>query len=208
MIKLIIFDLDNTLFDTYGRLGVKVLEEMIMRMKKAGLTKRQEESLRKKYSFTSFRVLAHELKLSDRTRKIGMSAYEDMDLSDIKPFFDVVVLQKLGYEKALVTSGTKAIQLKKIDVLGIKHYFDDIIIDESDGFEGRKDIFKDLAAQHKAKPEQVVVIGDNPDIELFAAKQLGMVSVQITRRDNALKGDADHHVKNLYEFEELLGRIG
>jgi putative hydrolase of the HAD superfamily len=208
LIKLIIFDLDNTLFDTYGQLGTKIIGEMILRMKRAGLTKRQEDVLRKKYPFTGFRILAEELKLPERIRQIGMSAYEEMDISNIKPFFDVMVLGKIGYEKSLVTSGSKAIQLKKVDVLGIKHYFDDIVVDESNSNDGRKTIFSELAVQHKAKPGQVIVIGDNPEIELAAGKKLGMLTVQITRRDNVLKGEADHHVKNLYEFEELLKRIG
>ena len=145
--------------------------------------------------------------MPERIRKIGMAAYEKMDISDIKPFFDVAVLQKLGYKKALVTSGTRAIQLKKVDILGIAHYFDEIIIDEANSPEGRKNIFSELAAQYRLKPSQVMVIGDNPDVELAAGKKLGMTTVQIVRRDNTLKGDADHHVKNLYEFEELLRRI-
>ncbi len=164
MIKLIIFDLDNTLFDTYGQLGVKVLDEMIIRMRKAGLNKRQEDVIRKKYAFTGFRVLVEELKLPERVRRIGTSTYENMDLSDIKPFFDVVVLGKLPCKKALVTSGSKEIQLKKVDILGIKHYFNDIVVDEANSNEGRKEIFAALSAQYNAKPEQVVVIGDNPTV--------------------------------------------
>jgi FMN phosphatase YigB (HAD superfamily) len=71
MIKLLIFDLDNTLFDTYGQLGVKVLDKMILRMRKAGLKKECEKVIREKYSFTGFRILAKELNLSDKLKKSG-----------------------------------------------------------------------------------------------------------------------------------------
>jgi FMN phosphatase YigB (HAD superfamily) len=64
MIKLIIFDLDNTLFDTYTQVGRVVLSDMIKRMKKAGLTKEQEKTLRERYAYTGFRIIAKELNLS------------------------------------------------------------------------------------------------------------------------------------------------
>jgi putative hydrolase of the HAD superfamily len=204
MIKLIIFDLDNTLFDTYGQLGVKVLDEMIYRMRKAGLKREYEPIIREKYPFTGFRILARELKLSEKLRKIGMSAYEEMDLSGIKPYDDIAVVATLEQKKALVTSGTKEVQMDKIRILGIQHFFDDIIVDEAISVEGRKKIFSELAQQHKAKPNQVLVIGDNPDVELAAGKSLGMVTIHMIRRQNTLRGEADYHVKDLYEVKSIL----
>lgn len=204
MIKLLIFDLDNTLFDTHGQLGVKVLDEMIYRMRKAGLKKQDEQVIRQKYSFTGFRILAKELKLSEKLKKIGMSVYEEMDLLGITPFPDIEVLNSLEQKKALVTSGTQQVQMSKIKILGIKHLFDEIIVDESNSVDGRKNIFYDLALKHNAKPNQVIIIGDNPEIELAAAKSLGMTTVQIARRENIIRGAADYHIKDLYEFKKIL----
>jgi putative hydrolase of the HAD superfamily len=204
MIKLLIFDLDNTLFDTYSQLGVKVIDEMLYRMKKAGLKSQDEKIIRKKYSFTGFRVLARELKLSEKLQRIGMSVYEEMDLSGITPFPDIEVLGSLGQKKALVTSGTQQMQMKKIRILGIQKYFDEIIVDESNSIDGRKSIFSELAVKYKVKPGQVIVIGDNPEIELAAGKALGMITVQIARRANILRGAADYHVKDLHEFKKIL----
>jgi putative hydrolase of the HAD superfamily len=204
MIKLLIFDLDNTLFDTYGQLGVKVLDEMIYRMRKAGLKKQDEQVIRQKYSFTGFRVLAKELKLSEKLKKIGMSVYEQMDLSGITPFPDIGVLNSLEQKKALVTSGTQKVQMSKIKILGIKHLFDEIIVDESNSVDGRKNIFYDLVVKHNAKPTQVIIIGDNPEIELAAGKNLGMITVQIARRENIIKGAADYYIKDLYELKKII----
>ncbi len=207
MIKLLIFDLDNTLFDTYGQIGKNVLDEMIYRMRKAGLEKEHEAILRKKYHFTGFRILARELNLSDKLVKIGMSVYEEMNISSIKPYDDIRVLGKLEQKKAIVTSGTKQVQMNKVKILGIQHYFDDIVVDESISLEGRRNIFSSLAKQYKAKPNEVMVIGDNPEVELVAGKSLGMITVHLTRRPNALQGEADYHVSNLYKVEEIIKNI-
>jgi putative hydrolase of the HAD superfamily len=204
MIKLIIFDLDNTLFDTYGQLGIKVLDKMIKRMRKAGLTVKQEKVLREKYIFTGFRVLASELKLSGKVKDIGMSVYEEMDLSGIKPFDDIDVIGSLEQKKALVTSGTEEVQMNKIRILGIGHLFDDVVVDEANNVDGRKRIFSELAKHYRLKPGQILVIGDNPEIELAAGKSLGMITAQIRRREHVLDGKADYHVKGLHALKEIL----
>jgi putative hydrolase of the HAD superfamily len=208
MIKLLIFDLDNTLFDTYGQLGIKVLDKMIKRMRRAGLTVKQEKVLREKYIFTGFRILANELRLSDKVKKIGMSVYEEMDLSGIKPFDDIDVIGSLEQKKALVTSGTKEVQMNKIRILDIGHLFDDVVVDETNNLEGRKRIFSELAKHYRLKPEQVLVIGDNPEIELAAGKSLGMITVQIRRREHVLEGQADYHVKGLHEMKDIIEDAG
>jgi HAD superfamily hydrolase (TIGR01509 family) len=207
MIKLLIFDLDNTLFDTYGQLGVDVMDEMMHRMRKAGLKEEQEEIIREKYPFTGFRILARELKLSEKLKKIGMSAYEEMDLSGITPYPDIEVLGQLEQKKVLVTSGTQKVQMDKIRILGIQHFFDELVVDESNSVEGRKNMFSELARKYKIKPAEAVVVGDNPEIELAAGKSLGMVTVHIKRRENALKGEADYHVKDLYEIKRILDEM-
>ena len=57
--------------------------------------------MREKYPFTGFRIVARELKLSDKLRKIGLSAYEDMDLSGIKPYPDIEVLNNLEQQQKI-----------------------------------------------------------------------------------------------------------
>jgi FMN phosphatase YigB (HAD superfamily) len=204
MIKLLIFDLDNTLFDTYEQLGVRVLDEMIYHMAKAGLKKEHEAIIREKYPFTGFMILARELKLSERLKKIGISTYREMDLSGITPYKDINVLGELGQKKALVTSGTEEVQMNKIRILKIQHYFDEVAIDGSNSVDGRIKIFSELAKKYKVKPKETFVIGDNPGVELAAGKSLGMITVHIIRRLNVLKGEADYYINDLYELKEIL----
>ncbi len=203
MIKLIIFDLDNTLFDTYGQLGAKVLENMIKRMKRAGLTDEQAETMRKKYMQTGFRILARQMKLLSRIRKIGMDTYKSMDLARIKPFDDIKMIKDLPQEKALVTSGTKEVQMKKVEILGIKKLFNEIVVDEASSHKNKQKIFEKLMKKHHAKSCEVMVVGDNSESEIRAGSNLGMITVQMLRRP-FLRGKADYYVKDLYEVKKIL----
>jgi putative hydrolase of the HAD superfamily len=207
MIKLLIFDLDNTLFDTYNQLGIEVLEKMIVRMKKFGLTKEQEIALRQKYHITGFRILANQLGFSDEMKHIGMETYKNMDLSQIKPFDDVKLIPALKQKKILVTSGLTDVQMKKVEILGLNEMFDEVVVDESSSHENKQRIFAGMMKKYKAKPAETMIIGDNPESELAAGNNLGIITVQILRRPEMLKGKADYHVKDLYEVGKIIKKL-
>jgi len=205
--KLLIFDLDNTLFDTYGQLGVRVIDDIVRRMKKAGLTPIQENEIRRRYSFTSFRVIAKELRLSSELSDIGMEAYTDMDLSHITPFPDINVIKGLKQKKVLVTSGSRDVQLKKVKILKMKDLFDEVIVDEANSLENKQRIFAELVQKYEVKPEEVLVIGDNNESEISAGNNLGMVTVQIIRRENMRRASSDYHIKGLQELDEIIAEM-
>ncbi len=203
MIKLLIFDLDNTLFDTHKQLRIRIYEQMIHNMQQAGLTPEQEKVIRERYSFTSFIILARELHLSEKIKNAGIETYKTIDLSGITPYDDVKLLKKFPQKKILVTSGIKEIQLKKVEILKIGGLFEEVICDESSSPENKQRIFSDLMKKHKLKPKEILVVGDNADSEIAAGNNLGMVTVQIMRSAYS-KGKADFHVKDLYEVKEIL----
>jgi putative hydrolase of the HAD superfamily len=207
MIKLLIFDLDNTLFDTYNQLGIEVLDKMIERMKKFGLTKEQESALRQKYHITGFRILAEQLGFSDEMKTIGIETYKSMDLTKIKPFDDVKLIPALKQKKTLVTSGLIDVQMRKVEILGLNGVFDEVVVDESSSHENKQRIFAGMMKKYNAKPAETMIIGDNPESELAAGNNLGIITVQILRRPDMLKGKADYHVKDLHEVEKILKKV-
>lgn len=204
MIKLLIFDLDNTLFDTYTQLSSKVLDEMIARMRKAGLTEQQEKDLREKYSYSGFRMIANELGLNPEVTKIGLTAYIDMDIAHITPFPDVKLIPELRQEKVLVTAGIKKVQEDKVDILKIRPYFTETMVDETSDINYKETIFRSLAEKRGLKPEEVMVIGDNPDSELIAGTRAGMVVVQIVRNEKIKLADCDYRIKSLNELPAII----
>lgn len=208
MIKLLIFDLDNTLFDTYTQLSSKVLDDMIVRMRKAGLTEQQAKDLKSKYSYTGFRMLANELGLSPEVTKVGMEAYLYMDISHITPFDDVKMLGKFKQEKVLVTAGVRSIQEKKVDVLKLRKYFTEVLVDETSDINYKQTLFKDLMKKRNLKPKEVMVIGDNPDSELICGTRLGMVVVQVIRSDKIKLAKCDYRITDLNELTGIISKYG
>jgi FMN phosphatase YigB (HAD superfamily) len=123
--KLVIFDLDDTLYDRWGQL---------------------DES----YS----------------------------NLPNIKLFPDTLtVLKAPGFRKVLVSFGDQAIQQQKIDILGIREYFDDIIICTTK--EQKKVFFVKLAGKYNVDKSDVIIMGDRIDSELRYGKESGFVAVRL-----------------------------
>ena len=121
--KLVIFDLDDTLFDRFGQL--------------------------------------------DETYK---------NLLNITPFPDTHnVLSSLGFKKILVSLGDGRIQNKKIDVLKIRGFFDEIFICSTT--EEKKEIFESVMKRYGAG--DMFVVGDRIDSEIRFGNMLGMKTILI-----------------------------
>ncbi len=85
------------------------------------------------------------------------------------------ILESKDYLHILVTRGIKNKQNRKIDVLGIRKYFADIHIVDSDErkherFAGIKDAFSDA---------EIIVIGNRIDCEIRYGNLLGMKTIHI-----------------------------
>ncbi|MBN2142677.1 HAD-IA family hydrolase [Candidatus Woesearchaeota archaeon] len=201
---MMIFDLDNTLFDTYNQLSKPVLGEMFRRMREAGMTEEQENQLRERYAFTGFKILASQLGLNADVIHIGMEAYEFMDMSHIKPYDDAKLLLKLPGKKILVTSGVPKVQQAKVDLLKIRDYFEQVIIDDSSDPKNKEMIFKTLMEESSLQPKEVMIIGDNPDSEILGGRNLGMVTVQILRHKGMREAECDYKIKELSELKGII----
>jgi FMN phosphatase YigB (HAD superfamily) len=128
--KLIIFDLDNTLLDTTGQLDI-ILEG---------------------------------------------------DINSIVPFPKTIsvleTIQKAGIPMALVTFGVQERQLKKIEVLNIGHFFDDITICEYP--EEKQAAFEKLLEKYSSiDKKDIYIVGDRIDVEIMFGNMLGCTTVQM-----------------------------
>lgn len=152
MVKLIIFDLDDTLYDRFGQL--------------------------------------------DETYR---------NLPNIKLFDDAIyVLKSVKVPKILVSFGDYAIQQKKIEVLGLRKYFDEVDICATIG--EKKKLFEGIVKKFRIKdPKEVVVVGDRIDSELRFGKMLGFVTIRLIwgkYKDLKPKDEyevPDHTIKKLSE---------
>ena len=216
-IKAIIFDLDDTLYDCSGTLvvqGRRQVAKMIARL----INSSEEEAYRlqlemeEKYGVKANiyeKIVTHYLLPNLCAREL-LEEFIHVEISNIILFSDVIDtlmhLKLQGYKLALVTSGDKQVQGKKIDVLGLNdNYFDDILIADRNKEQTKKECFKHIMQQHNLQPEEIICVGDKIDDELTAGKSLGITTVMFEhgRHYKVYLKEQDKHIKPDYFIKHV-----
>jgi len=220
--KAIIFDLDDTLYDCTGSLLEASRKRAAKAMIDAGLPCTEEEAylLQKELSekhgpyYPVFNEISNKFTMGHELVRSALKAYNSNEVTDIKLFPDVVpTLKKLAQDKYklfLLTTGIHERQHKKIELLGLKPYFDEIIINDQEVGLLMEDCFEAIVRKYSLSPQNVVVVGDRVREELRIAKSKGMVTVQMlhgrfkdeTAYDSANK--PDYKIKRFFQLPTLL----
>lgn len=88
-----------------------------------------------------------------------------------------------GYKLGIVTNGRSPFQERNIAALGIRRYFDTVLVSEAEGV--RKpdpEIFLRAAARLRTHPDAVVFVGDNPQADIAGAQRCGMSAIWFAAR--------------------------
>ncbi len=220
--KAIIFDLDDTLYDCTGSLLEASRKRAARAMVNAGLPCTEEEAylLQKKLSEMHgpycpvFNEISNKFNMGHELVRSALKAYNSNEVTDIQLFPDVVpTLKKLAQEKYklfLLTTGIYERQYKKIELLNLKPYFDEIIINDQEVGLLMEDSFEAIVRKYSLSPQNVVVVGDRVRGELRIAKSKGMVTVQMLhgRFKNETAYDSsnkpDYKIKRFFQLPTLL----
>ncbi|EPX58552.1 putative hydrolase of the HAD superfamily [Cystobacter fuscus DSM 2262] len=129
---------------------------------------------------------------------------------ELMPYPDIQIIEQVPGLRILVTTGFRRLQESKIECLGIAHYFDRIIVDALGEPErkGKQAIFREFLEACRLRPEEVVVLGDNPHSEIDAGNKLGIPTVQILRGRKQAAASASFHVEDLARFLRWLETRG
>ena len=220
--KAIIFDLDDTLYDCTGSLLEASRKRAARAMVNAGLPSTEEEVylLQKELSekhgpyYPVFNEISNKFNMGHELVRSALKAYNSNEVTDIQLFPDVVpTLKKLAQEKYklfLLTTGIYERQYKKIELLNLKSYFDEIIINDQEVGLLMEDSFEAIVRKYSLSPQNVVVVGDRVRGELRIAKSKGMVTVQMlhgrfkdeTAYDSSNK--PDYKIKRFFQLPTLL----
>jgi phosphoglycolate phosphatase-like HAD superfamily hydrolase len=209
MILALIFDLDSCLsaanevgdhlfqpaFEAISRANEGTVSPEALRQACSDCWRFPFDSVARKYGFTEAMIAA------------GWSVFTRTTVSEtMHGYGDLAVLAELPARRFLVTSGFCRLQESKVEALGIAHLFEAIHIDAIDepGSQGKENIFRALLENHGFKPEQVMVVGDNPDSEIAAGNRLRLVTVQILRPGVSRGDNAGHYISTLAELKALL----
>jgi putative hydrolase of the HAD superfamily len=189
-IRLVAFDLDNTLYDEsqYFAGAFAVIVPMLAARSgwdPARIEARLEATLREKgrhyhYLFTD--VLA-EIGLDPRAELAGVLALYRAVEPSLEPFpgtRELLADLRRRYRLGMITSGMRPVQENKVRRLGIGEYFEEIVYSSTlpENKPGRLP-FQHLLDALGVEAKAAAYVGDNPLFDFKGANELGMVTVRV-----------------------------
>ncbi len=212
MIRAIIFDLDKCLAppEEIGRAFFEPPIEAIRRANRGTLSDEALDSAIRDFWHLAYDDIATRHGFSPEMFEAGWQAYRSLRMpGPLRGYGDLDGLAEFRVPLFLVTTGFRDFQQSKVDALGIREHFAEVIVDAIDDGErlGKRLIFSELCARHDWQPESVLVVGDNPKSEIAAGNLLGMPTVQILRPGVAPDANARWHREDLLGVRMLVDEL-
>jgi putative hydrolase of the HAD superfamily len=209
MIKALIFDLDNCLAPA-NEVGEDLVEPAFDAIRTANRGTVPEGTLREAFSECwrhPFDWVAQKYGFSTEMLTAGWDAFSRMEAqTPMKGYSDLGILPELSADLYLVTSGFRRLQESKIRALRFEHLFNGVFVDaiDEEDRKGKEGLFRSIMDAQKLRPEELLVVGDNPDSEIEVGNRLGIVTVQILRPGVPRGDNAKHHISTLAELKALM----
>lgn len=229
MIKYILFDLDDTIFDfskaervaiteTFTQLGIAPTEENIERYSR--INRRcwdgfeRGELTRESLIILRFELLFTELSLKNLSPVETQRIYERA-LGRQHHFIDGAenLLCELSkkYELYAVTNGLFAVQSPRIRDARLDRFFDGYFISEDIGFSKPRVEFFDIAFSkiEGFEKEKAIIVGDSLQSDILGGKNAGVRTCYYNPNNKENKGKIipDYEIKKLSELPRLLEEI-
>lgn len=208
-----IFDLDNCLIDarSVGPLFEPAFEA-VRRANQGALAPAVLEAALNQCWYTAFDLVADRYGFTPAMRAAGWGEFLQMEVrTPLQGYPDLALVPSIPLRRYLVTSGFRRLQNSKIDALGIRPWFEDVIIDALDDKDdetapphGKRPVFERILAREGCTPQQLLVVGDNPLSELGVGRALGAVTVQTVRPGVSPWEPADFRVASLQGLAQIV----
>jgi len=215
--KLIIFDLDDTLIDTFGSLVMNQTEKVFEKLLKAGL--KAERSMLERFKKINrssvsgkeaIRKFLAELG-QENFLEIGLKEYYEnnevnVPVSQMKGATRVLTQLKENNYLVLVTYGLEEQQYKKMYSAGInKNWFSKILFVDQ---RNKKREYARLRQEFGIGVKNIVVCGDRYETDLIPAKELGMKTIHVCWGRGKIsvpkEGEVDYIVTDLREIIKIV----
>lgn len=197
----VIFDLDDTLIETYELLiepiEMKAALEMLRVQKDLGSSDTvSPESLatfilqlRRRYPYCLIEKLRERYpRVSAAALKARRVVEESVDLRHLRMRGDhLMLLRTLSqrYYLFLLTEGHRRLQEAKLQSLGVAPLFQDVIITSPEDTAGKEDGLRRIVEQYSFDPDRVVVVGNRLDKEIRLANLLGLTTIWVSVGEGA-----------------------
>ncbi|MDY6786646.1 MAG: HAD-IA family hydrolase [candidate division WOR-3 bacterium] len=210
MIKLIICDLDDTLMSEYDyvlsqfsnvaeflsvRIGIDA-QGVFSDLKTAFDTDCKDpfDRIIKKYSIDE--SIKNKMIEVYRFSRPNIPLYTDVEmfLEDLSNT-DIIM--------TILTDGNTQRQNMKIDALGIRGYFDIIIVNEPEYFKPKPYGYKAIVKNYSIKPKEILCIGDNPSKDFQYPSQKGYKAVKLNRFVSSEFDNEEYSIPQADSFSEI-----
>jgi putative hydrolase of the HAD superfamily len=207
MISALILDLDNTIYPVKSvadKLFVPIFSLLDDHAEEIGEDKLSEIKtlLMKK----AWQKIAEQYKFSNELTEQGTKLLRETTCDfEMKAYDDYALVRDLKMDKFLVTMGFTKMQQSKVERLNLKDDFKEVLVNDPEKTQDtKKEVFESLLKKYNYQPQQVLVIGDDPDSEIKAARDLGIPTVLYDVNDEYSTATASHHIKNYSELKAVL----
>lgn len=171
--KAIILDLDNTIYPV-SAISKEVFAPLMELIRESNdfndqLAEIERDIQRKPFQFVADKFGFSNVFSNQCYFLLMTTTYE----KPIDPFPDYEILRRLPINRYLVTSGFKNLQWSKIRNLGIGQDFKEVhVVDALTSNLTKKTVFVDILHRSGLLPLDLLVIGDDPESEIKAAREL------------------------------------
>lgn len=171
--KVLIFDLDNTIY-AVSSIAQRLFAPLFQLLDESGELGDHLPAVKQDLQRKPFQWVAKNYGFSSYLQTAGHHLLQNLVYEGpIEAFPDYQETKSLSQKKYLVTSGFQKMQESKIQGLQLAPDFEKIWIVDVD-VSTKKEVFEAMLQQTGYQPSECLAIGDDPDSELTAARELGM----------------------------------
>lgn len=180
MKKALILDLDNTIYPV-NSISENLFAELFGILDQYSETINagdagKVDKIKDEMTRRPFQYIVDEFSLNEEVSNKMTELLRNMAYSrPMTPFDDYRHVRAIALDKFLVTTGYPKLQWSKVKMLGIEDDFKHIhIVDPDVSQQTKKDVFEEIMQTHNYVINDLLVIGDDPESEIKAAKTLGI----------------------------------
>lgn len=200
--KAIIYDLDNTIYPV-SSIGDKLFGPLFDLILQSGNHNNSMDAIKQAIMRTPFRLVAKRHNFSEELTEKAIALQEVMGYHDtIDTFEDYPEIKNIPGERFLVTTGFKNMQMSKIKQMGIENDFKEVHI-VNPVTSNKKEVFADILQRYNYKPEEVLVVGDDPESEIQAAKALGITTVLYDKHNEQNANAATYKISHFSALKDI-----
>lgn len=206
MIRAIIYDLDNTIFPVPA-IGNVLFGPVFDLIQQTGQHNHEMGAIKYAIMRTPFRLVAQRHGFSPQLTQAAIDLQETLEYHQpIAPFDDYALTHALPGERFLVTTGFDKMQRSKIRQLGIEGEFKEIHV-VNPTLSSKKDVFAGILARYGYATNEVLVIGDDPESEIAAAKALNIPTVLYDPSGKFSPQEATYHIAHYSELATIVASL-